>query len=118
MFKLKHSLAGSGLAGLLVIVVMTFGCGHSPTAPSSVELTLNQVAPSTGPIAGGSLVRLYGTGFKAGTAVAVRGTTVETNVLSATQLSVIMPAGAAGPADLVVTNPDGKTAKLAGGYTY
>jgi hypothetical protein len=69
---------------------------------------------------------LDGANFQKGATVTVGGTavtvggTVATNVVfkSATQLTITIPKGTAGTADIVVTNPDGQSVTLAGGFTY
>jgi hypothetical protein len=43
---------------------------------------------------------------------------VVSTVLSATEIVATTPPGVLGPADVVVTNPDGQFATLAGGFTY
>ena len=42
----------------------------------------------------------------------------DVEIVSATEITAKIPAGSEGTADIVVTNPDGKSATLAGGFTY
>ncbi|MCI0343097.1 MAG: IPT/TIG domain-containing protein [Planctomycetales bacterium] len=81
--------------------------------------TVTGLSPNTGPAAGGTLVTISGTGFLTGITVTIGGTAatgvtrVDANTLTATT-----PAGAAGSANVTVTNPDIQSATLAGGFTY
>jgi hypothetical protein len=77
------------------------------------------VTPSSGPIAGGTGISVSGSYFRAGATLAVGGTPVTDLVLvSPTVITGKTPAGAAGPASVVVTNTDGQAGTLAGGFTY
>lgn len=90
------------------------GTLHGNPAP-----TLASTDVSTGAAAGGTAIVLTGTGFQTGVTVTVGGTTADSIVRdSATQISCNTPAGLVGAADIVVTNPDGQTATLTGGFTY
>lgn len=66
----------------------------------------------------GSRMRVIGTGFVAGTTLTVDGVAVSVGENYGTSIVFTAPAHAAGPVDLVVTNPEGKTAALAGGFTF
>ncbi|PKL70924.1 MAG: hypothetical protein CVV30_01180, partial [Methanomicrobiales archaeon HGW-Methanomicrobiales-1] len=72
----------------------TAGTGHvqHPAAP-----TITSLIPASGPVVGGTVITITGTGFTGATAVNF-GTTAGTSltVASATQLNVTSPAGAAG----------------------
>jgi len=77
------------------------------------------VAPALGPTAGGLGVTITGTGFTTGTMVSVGGAAATSvAVVSATSLTATTPAHAAGAVDIVVTNPDGQSGRLGGGFTY
>lgn len=70
--------------------------------------TISNVAPTGGPISGGTVVTITGTNFAGTTSVTMGGTNVlGYTVDSATQITVVTPAHAAGVVDVVVTNPDG-----------
>jgi plastocyanin len=76
-------------------------------------------APSSGPVGGGTAVTITGTGFAAGANVSFGAAVASAvNVASDTSIVATAPAGNAGAVDLVVTNPDGQSARLTGGYTY
>ncbi len=81
--------------------------------------TLASVAPTSGPTAGGTAITLSGTGFLAGATVTVGGVAATSvSVVSSTQIVCTTPAGSAGVAAVVVTNPDTQSATLSGGFTY
>jgi hypothetical protein len=64
------------------------------------------------------MVTLTGTGFASGAAVTFGGVAATVTSTSATSLEVETPPHAAGPVDIVITNPDGESAELPGVYTY
>ena len=81
--------------------------------------TLARVDPSSDMVVGGATVTIIGKNFQDGATVTIGGN-VASNVIfvSSTELTVEVPAGVTGSADVVVTNPDGKSDTLAGGFTY
>jgi uncharacterized protein (TIGR03382 family) len=107
-----------------VDVVVTTSAGVSATLAGGFTYTraaptVAAVAPATGPVSGGALVTITGTGFAAGATVKFDGamaTGVELG--SSTLLRAVAPAHAAGAVDVTVTNDDGKAATLTGGFTY
>ena len=81
--------------------------------------TLASVSPGDGPVAGGTVVQVNGSNFLPTPTVTFGGASATAVVYdSPTQLHATTPAGTAGPVDVVVTNPDGQSVKLSGGYTY
>ena len=86
----------------------TCGTGHVQPPPAPIVTGLT---PSSGPLAGGTVVTITGTGFTGATVVKF-GTIAGTNltVNSATQITVTSPAGAAGMVDVTVTTPNGTSA--------
>ncbi len=81
--------------------------------------TLASVAPGQGLTGGGSNVTLTGQNFAPGARVTFGGTAA-TNVvvMSATQIAAVTPSHKQGGVSVVVTNPDGQSATLTGGFTY
>ncbi|CAM5235734.1 IPT/TIG domain-containing protein [Streptomyces griseomycini] len=80
--------------------------------------TVSTITPATGPAAGGTTVTITGTRLDGVTAVnfgATPGT--ELKVVSATELRVKTPAGAAGAVNVVVAADSGNVTKT-GGFTY
>ncbi len=73
------------------------------------------VTPASGPAAGGTVVEITGSEFRAGAAVSIGGVTVaEVAVLSTTRLRVTTPGGEHGRHSVVVENPDGRSAAFDG----
>ena len=85
----------------------------------SVEPTLTRVDPNHDTVAGGETVTIIGENFQDGATVTIGGNAASNVIfVSPTELIAEVPAGVAGSADVVVTNPDGKSDTLAGGFTY
>lgn len=62
---------------------------------------------------------ISGTGFVSGATLKVGGAAaLSVSVVSATEITAVTPAGTVGSKDVVLTNPDGPSATLSGGFTY
>jgi photosystem II stability/assembly factor-like uncharacterized protein len=96
-----------------------YGSVFAAQPPVALGPALSAVNPSSGPTGGGTRVTLTGTNLSADALVTFGGTAAG-NVTSSgpTSLAVTTNAHAAGAVDVVVTNPDGQFATLAGGFTY
>jgi IPT/TIG domain len=106
-------------ARLASVFTYTGSAPPPPPPPAAVAPTITAIAPTSASTAGGTTVTLTGTGFAAGAAVAFDGTAASNVVVaSATSITATTPAHAAGSVDVVVTNTDGRTGRLAGGLTY
>ena len=94
--------------------VAVYGLTGATPAP-----TLASVSPNQGLTAGGLKVTLTGQNFASGATVAFGGAAA-TNVVvvSGTQITASTPPHKQGSVSVVVTNPDGQRATLAGGFTY
>src|SRR3989449_8101734 len=80
---------------------------------------VSALSPSSGTSSGGTAVTLTGTGFAAGATVSLGGTAAtNVTVVSSTSLTATTAAHAAGAVNVVVTNSDGQSGTLTGGYTY
>jgi plastocyanin len=120
--------AGVHLAGVaLVIFCISCGGGSSPAGPSAQlpsppaasAPTVTAVSPALGATSGGLGVTITGTGFVNGAGVSIGGVAATSVAFqSATSLSAMTPAHAAGGADVVVTNPDGQGGRMASAFTY
>jgi len=90
------------------------GQGSSNPAP-----TVTGIGPSSGTANGGTPVTITGTRFLSGATVKLGGTTAtNVTVTSSSTITATTPAHAAGTVDVVVTNTDGQSGTLSGGYTY
>jgi hypothetical protein len=77
------------------------------------------INPNFGPIAGGTLVTITGTNFQLGATLVIGGVAATgVTVVNSTTITATTGAHAAGPADVVMTIPDGQSGTLAGGFTY
>ena len=99
----------------LLVAALAVGCGDGPTAP----LSAGAITPHSSQTTGGTVVTIYGTGFVTGATVTIAGTAA-TNVkwIGPSFITATSPAHAAGSGDVVVTNPGGQTASIAGGFIY
>ncbi|WP_104667012.1 fibronectin type III domain-containing protein [Ensifer adhaerens] len=89
----------------------------SVTLPNAFP-TISSVSPTTGSPTGGTSVTITGSGFTGATSVKFGSASATSfTVDSATQITAVAPAGAAGPADIVVTTGSG-TVTLASGFNY
>lgn len=88
-------------------------------ATTAAAPAVASVTPESGPAGGGTNVTITGTNFAGGAGVTF-GATAATNVVvvDATTITADTPAHTAGSVDVVVTNPDGQSGALAGGFTY
>jgi len=77
--------------------------------------TVSSVSPAFGSSAGGTLVRIEGSGFVAGATVKIGGAAGSVDVLSETELTAVTSAHAVGPQEVVVSDANGLST---GGPTY
>lgn len=86
--------------------------------PSSLPLAVQSVDPPQGPKSGGVEVNVHGTGFTLDSQVTIGGHPAESvHFISGDTLVITTPAGH-GSAEVRVTNLDGATSALTGGYLY
>ncbi|MEA2634842.1 MAG: hypothetical protein QOH92_1609, partial [Chloroflexota bacterium] len=107
--------------GVLVVLAIVASVAMVPLAARAAGVpAVSSVAPSGGPLAGGTGVTITGTSFTGATAVSFGTTAAVTfNVASDTQITATSPAGSAGPVDVTVTAVDGSSAIVpADQFTY
>jgi hypothetical protein len=117
--SISGTVPPSETAGAFLPVRVVFP-GGSIAATGTVSLvapTLTAVSPISGVIGGGNTLTLTGTGLAAATDVVVGGTTVPVVTRTATSVTAVAPAHAAGLVDVSVMIP-GADAALVGAYTY
>jgi hypothetical protein len=124
----NHSRARPVIAGLLTLAAIGLGCDKSPSAPTpSAAPTVTAASPNTGltvtsisPTVGvtGEQVRVAGIGFLSGATVTMDGVAARLISVASTGIIAITPIHAAGTVDVVVTNPEGQSGTLTGGYTF
>ena len=111
--------APSGTGTVNVTVATAGGSATKIAAYSYAQApTLTQVAPVSGPIAGGTAMTLTGTNFTAGSVVMIGGLAATTIIVVDPQtITATSPAHAAGAVGVAVTAAGG-TATLASSFTY
>jgi hypothetical protein len=113
------SLARVVLATVGVSVVVTLGCGGSPSGPSpSGPFSVLSISPNGGSSVAPTAATIAGTGFQSGATVTVDGIRVDATVLSATTISLVMPARAAGHVSYVTVSNGQAQARVPGGFLY
>ncbi|MBL8909820.1 MAG: IPT/TIG domain-containing protein [Archangium sp.] len=96
------------------LATLTNGFTYTYPAP-----TIANVTPPSGFATGGTAITINGNNFLTGATVTVGGVPATSVVrVSAIRLTATTPAGMAGPADIVVTNPDLQAATLSAAFTY
>ena len=87
------------------------------TAPASFHI--ERVEPAEGDVGGGDRITVFGDLFKEGATVQVGDAeALDVLFLGPQALNAEVPPGAPGLADVTVTNPDGASTTLKGGYRY
>ena len=93
-----------------------------PTPSSHAAPDVTDVLPSVGSAGGGAIIEIVGTGFMPGMVAmfdGIKGTAeFDSPATSSTTFYTETPAHAVGTVDVVVTNPDGQSHRVAAGYTY
>jgi hypothetical protein len=111
---------------LLVFAIAVAACdgppspsGPTPLSPGEFRVTrVTGISPSTGSTARATPVMISGTGFFSGARVTVGVVAGSVSVVSSTTITALIPARAAGTADVVVTNQDGSGDTLTAAFTY
>jgi plastocyanin len=101
------------------------GSGHSSmfgtmrvNAVANPAPTVTSILPVSGPISGGTIVTISGTGFLSNASVKFGGVSATNVSATSTSITATAPAHAAGKVDVVVTNTDSQSATLAEAFTY
>ena len=123
--QITATTAGHSAGAVSVVVTNTDGQsgslsnGFTYTAASNPAPTVTSIAPNNGTTSGGTSVNITGTGFLSGATVSVGGTSATgVSVVSSTSITATTPTHSAGTASVVVTNTDGLSGTLSGGFTY
>jgi hypothetical protein len=85
--------------------------------PGAAYPVVKSVSPSSGPSAGGQVVKIKGSGFVAGSKVTIGGEASEVQIVSETEIKAKTAAHASGEEEVVVTNTNGSSS-LGPLYTY
>jgi hypothetical protein len=85
---------------------------------STGPVTVTAIDPAAGSTAGGTTVRILGTGFRLDTTVTFDAESTIGYILNSTTIYAITPAHAAGTVNVKVTTPTGESATLARSFVY
>jgi hypothetical protein len=110
-----------GWVGALLLATMVAGCGpnDAPVGPAEPTLAASGIYPTSGLVSGGTEVAVGGAGFQEGTTVTFGGLAARhVRLINSRAMYVIAPAHAAGDVEVVVTNPDGRSANSPTRYRY
>ncbi|PYP89132.1 MAG: hypothetical protein DMF61_03970 [Blastocatellia bacterium AA13] len=89
------------------------------STPTNPAPSVTSVSPNSGSTVGGTSVTISGSNFLAGASVSFGGTSAAgITVVNATTITATTPSHAAGSVNVVVTNSDGQSGTLTGGFTY
>ncbi|MFE7745986.1 beta strand repeat-containing protein [Nocardia sp. NPDC057455] len=112
------AIAPPGTGTVAVTVITPGGTSNGVPYTYAAVPTLTGVSPNQGPTSGGNTVTLTGTGLTGATTVTF-GATPATSfaVVSATQITAVVPPGFAGAVNITVTTPGGATT-LPSSYFY
>jgi signal transduction histidine kinase len=120
--SITATVPAAASAGAVDVKVATSGSQSATLAGGytyTAVPTVSGITPASGTTAGGDSVTITGTNFVSGAAVIIGGNAATAvTVVNSTTITATTPAGTAGTSDVVVTNPDGGTATLTGGFTY
>lgn len=108
-------------ASLMAVVAMSSGCSSDaqwPPAPSAAPPTILAVSPNRGSTGGGTTVTIAGSGFQSGAVVSLGGEWQTVQVVNPTSILITTTTHDPGTVEIIVTNRDGQTARLGGGYSY
>ncbi len=128
LFRLAQQLPANAAMHLGVTTDLKTPDGKALIAPVSVDFLsasgpgpaphFEQLVPRVGPASGGSVCELLGDGFDDQTAVRIGGVPASVLAVSTARLTVLMPPGAPGLADVEVVNSTGLSDRRPGGYLY
>jgi len=103
-------------------VVITNGDGQTDTLLGGYTAeaipTIASVDPATGTQSGGTNVTITGTNFEAGATVYFGAQAVSPTTLSATEITVLSPAGSPGAVNIRVVNPTAQEVTSTNAFTY
>ncbi|HVE83839.1 MAG TPA: IPT/TIG domain-containing protein, partial [Myxococcales bacterium] len=99
-------------------LIAPFALSFTAASGSGKRPYLAQVVPRVGPVAGGATAEILGDDFQDGVRVFIGGVEAAVIATSRTRVTVVVPGGAVGLADVVVRNPNGLFARRSGGYLY
>lgn len=80
---------------------------------------VSSISPNSGPVTGGTTVKIFGSGFQSGASVAFGGIdATSVTLVSSTEIQAVSPVSPAGTVSIAVTNTDSQSGTLASPFTY
>jgi hypothetical protein len=86
--------------------------------PSPVPPTIAAITPNRGPLTGGQIATIVGSGFIPGVSVVIDGVEADVTAFTSTHITFTTPPHTEGAKFVLVRNVDRKVGFLDGGYTY
>ena len=117
-----NAMSPPGSSGTVSITV-TNPDTQSASLPSGFtynsEPAVSSISPNSGPVTGGTTVRILGSGFQSGANVTFGGiAATSVTLVSATEIQAVSPVSPAGTVSIAVNNTDSQSASLASAFTY
>ncbi|WP_254627360.1 IPT/TIG domain-containing protein [Myxococcus sp. CA040A] len=107
---------------LLVLSLLVVACGDDPEGgqpPSLTPPTVREITPTGGPIAGNTLINVYGSGFEPGAKLYLGNQeALRVVVVNAFRIYGYSPSASTAQVDVRVVNPDGAYGVLVKGFLY
>ena len=107
---------------LCVLPLLAVACGDDSdegTSPQATPPTVREIQPTGGPIAGNTLLNVYGSGFQDGAKVFLGDQELmRTVVVNSFRIYGYTPTATSAQVDVRVVNPDGAYGVLVKGFTY
>jgi len=119
-------MRNGAIVGVIVVASLALGCGDddklsfiTPKLPDgSSALRVRSVVPSLGTAAASTPIQIDGVGFISGATLTLDGQSTTVTFVSSTQLRAVAPPHDPGLIDVVITNPNGDSSRLTGGFRY
>lgn len=117
-----NAMSPAGSSGTVPITV-TDPDAQSASLPSGFTYTsgpvVSSISPNSGPVTGGTTVKILGSGFQTGASVTFGGIAANSvTLVSSTEIQAVSPVSSAGTISIGVTNADLQIATLASAFTY
>lgn len=117
-----NAMSPPGSSGTVPITVNEPN-SQSASLPSGFTYTsgpaVSSISPTSGPVTGGTTVKILGSGFQSGASVTFGGiAATSVTLVSSTEIQAVSPVSPAGTVSIAVTNTDSSSATLASAFTY
>jgi len=106
------------VVALPILTGITLGCSDAPPTRPSETFSVTRVSPTTGPAGSSTELSIIGTGFEPGASVTIGGAATSVRVVRSTLIIADTPISPVGKVDVVVTNANGQSGRLAGAFEY